>query len=253
MDLVRAVKRAGKPVIVVILAGRPLTIEPILADADAVLYAWHPGVMAGPAIADILFGVESPSGKLPVTFPRMVGQIPIYHAHRTTGKPPSPSTFVHIDDIPVRTPQTGMKNTSQYLDAGYAPLYPFGFGLSYARFEYSGIQVTPRARARRRAGDGTRRGQQRRARSPPMRWCSCTCRTSSAASRGAVRELKGFQRVRLEPGERRARRFRVARPTTWRSTASGCVRATEPGSIPCLGGWQLGRPGLGTEFELTVN
>jgi beta-glucosidase len=78
MDLVRAVQSAGKPVIVVILAGRPLTIEPILAAADAVVYAWHPGVMAGPAIADILFGVESPSGKLPVTFPRMVGQVPIY-------------------------------------------------------------------------------------------------------------------------------------------------------------------------------
>ena len=107
MDLVRAVKRAGKPVIVVILAGRPLTIEPILADADAILYAWHPGVMAGPAIADILFGVESPSGKLPVTFPRVVGQVPLYYAHRNTGKPASPTSFLHIDDIKARTPQAG--------------------------------------------------------------------------------------------------------------------------------------------------
>ena len=83
MDLVHAVRSAGKPVIAIVLAGRPLTLGPILADVDAVLYAWHPGSMGGPAIADVLFGKESPSGKLPVTFPRVVGQVPIYYAIAT--------------------------------------------------------------------------------------------------------------------------------------------------------------------------
>ncbi|NIV47458.1 MAG: glycosyl hydrolase, partial [Gammaproteobacteria bacterium] len=76
---------AGKPLIAVIMAGRPLTLGNILDDVDALLFAWHPGTMGGPAIADILFGVESPSGKLPVTFPKMVGQVPIYYAHKRTG------------------------------------------------------------------------------------------------------------------------------------------------------------------------
>jgi beta-glucosidase len=248
MDLIRAVKSAGKPVIVVILAGRPLTLQPILADADAILFAWHPGVMAGPAIADVLFGIESPSGKLPVTFPRMVGQIPIYHAHRNTGKPPLPSTFVHIDDIPVRTPQTGMKNKSQYLDAGYSPLYPFGFGLSYASFEYSGIKASP---MRARAGE-------------PVTVSAVVRNTGKVAADEVVqlyvqdvvgsvtrpvRELKGFQRVRLQPGERKEVRF-VLTDDDLAFYGQGNVRATEPGAFRAwIGGSSDAE--LRTEFELT--
>ena len=98
-ELVRRVREAGKPVIAVIMAGRPLTLTNIVDQVDAILFAWHPGTMGGPAIADLLFGIESPSGKLPVTFPRMVGQVPIYYNQKNTGKPPSPETIVHIDDI----------------------------------------------------------------------------------------------------------------------------------------------------------
>jgi beta-glucosidase len=250
MDLVRTVKTAGKPVIVVVLAGRPLTLQPILAHADAVVFAWHPGVMAGPAIADVLFGIESPSGKLPVTFPRMVGQIPIYHAHRNTGKPPLPSTFIHIDDIPVRTPQTGMKNKSQYLDAGYAPLYPFGFGLSYARFEYSGITVSP---ARARPGE-------------PVTVSAVVTNVGRVAADEVaqlyvqdvvgsvtrpVRELKGFQRVRIEPGERRQVTFRLTADDLAfygrdlrRTTEAGQFRAWVGGDSTA---------GLRADFELTSN
>ena len=141
-ELVRRVRSAGKPVIAVILAGRPLTLSNILEHVDAVLYGWHPGTMGGAAIADLLFGIESPSGKLPVTFPRMVGQIPIYYNQKNTGKPPSPDNIVHIDDIPVRAAQTSLGMSAFHLDAGYKPLFAFGYGLSYANFSYDNIRTS---------------------------------------------------------------------------------------------------------------
>ena len=107
-ELVARLRQAGKPLIVVILAGRPLTLANIVDQADAILYAWHPGTMGGPAIADLLFGIESPSGKLPVSFPRMVGQVPIYYSHKNTGKPPGPDSVVHIDDIDPKARQLSL-------------------------------------------------------------------------------------------------------------------------------------------------
>jgi len=142
MELVRRVRETGKPVIAVIMAGRPLTLTKIVEHVDAILYAWHPGSMGGTAIADLLFGIESPSGKLPVTFPRMVGQIPIYYCQKNTGKPPSPTNIVHIDDIAVRAPQTSLGMSAFHLDAGFTPLFAFGHGLSYARFAYENIQTS---------------------------------------------------------------------------------------------------------------
>ena len=141
-ELVRRVKEAGKPVVAVIQAGRPLTLTNIVDNVDAILFAWHPGTMGGPAIADLIFGVESPSGKLPVTFPRMVGQIPIYYSQKNTGKPPSPDTVVLIDDIDARAPQLSTGMTAYHLDAGYTPLYAFGYGLSYTEFAYSDIRTS---------------------------------------------------------------------------------------------------------------
>jgi len=142
--LVRRIREIGKPVIAVIMAGRPLTLTNIVDEVDAILFAWHPGTMGGPAIADLLFGIESPSGKLPVTFPRMVGQIPIYYNHKNTGKPPSPDTIVHIDDIDTHAPQTSFGMTAFHLDAGYTPLFAFGHGLSYAEFDYQNIKADAR-------------------------------------------------------------------------------------------------------------
>jgi beta-glucosidase len=141
-ELVRRIRETGKPVIAVILAGRPLTLTNIVDRVDAILYAWHPGTMGGPAIADLLFGVESPSGKLPATFPRMVGQIPIYYSQKNSGKPPSADTIVHIDDIDTRAPQTSLGMTAFHLDTHFTPLFAFGHGLSYAKFDYQDIRVS---------------------------------------------------------------------------------------------------------------
>ena len=141
-ELVRQVRATGTPVVAVIMAGRPLTLLNIIDELDAILFAWHPGTMGGPAIADLLFGVELPSGKLPVSFPRLVGQVPIYYAYKNTGKPPSPETVVLIDDIDARAPQLSTGMTAYHLDAGYTPLFPFGFGLSYTEFTYENIRVS---------------------------------------------------------------------------------------------------------------
>jgi beta-glucosidase len=250
MDLLRAVKRAGKPVIVVILAGRPLTIEPILADADAVLYAWHPGVMAGPAIADVLFGVESPSGKLPVTFPRVVGQVPLYYAHRNTGKPASRASFLHIDEIEARTPQMGLKNASQYLDAGYAPLYEFGYGLSYTSFKYSGLAVAP-SRARVGVPVEVRAVVKNVGQVAGDEVAQLYVQDLVGSVTRPVRELKGFRRIHLEPGESREVSFQLL-AADLAFHGRDMTRATEPGSFQVwIGGSSTAD--LRADFELTAD
>jgi beta-glucosidase len=197
-ELVRRVRESGKPVIAVILAGRPLTLSNIVDQVDAILYAWHPGSMGGPAIADLLFGVESPSGKLPATFPRMVGQIPIYYSQKNSGKPPSHDNVVHIDDIETRAPQTSLGMSAFHLDTHFTPLFPFGHGLSYARFEYHDIRVSAReiglddtvtiSADLTNAGDVT-----------ADEVVQLYVRDIVASITRPVKELKGFRRVRLEP------------------------------------------------------
>ena len=141
-QLIDAIAQTGTPIVLVIMAGRPLTIEDILPKVDAVLFAWHPGTMGGPAIADLLFGKAYPSGKLPVTFPRKVGQVPIYYAQKHSGKPATEATYVHMDDIPVRSPQTSLGMAATHLDTHFSPLYPFGFGLSYTQFHYQNLEIS---------------------------------------------------------------------------------------------------------------
>ncbi|WP_026473375.1 beta-glucosidase BglX [Alkaliflexus imshenetskii] len=137
-DLIREIKKAKKPLVTVFMAGRPLTIGEEVDLSDAVLYAWHPGTMGGPAIADMLFGKSVPSGKLPVTFPKMVGQIPVYYNHNRTGRP-ARGNEVLLDEIPLEARQSSLGNTSYYLDAGFGPLFHFGFGLSYTTFDYENL------------------------------------------------------------------------------------------------------------------
>jgi beta-glucosidase len=208
-ELVRTLRQAGKPLIAVILAGRPLTLGNILGDIDALLYTWHPGTMGGPAITDILFGVESPSGKLPVTFPNMVGQVPIYYAHKQTGRPATPESFMHIDDFPVGAPQYLYGLVSSHLDAGYEPQYPFGYGLSYGRFVYSDIEVsgtavplgeslTLQAKVR---NEGEAEAEE---------VVQLYVRDLAGQVTRPVRELKGFERVRLAPGESRTVTFELS-------------------------------------------
>ncbi len=199
-ELVRRVRQTGKPVIAVIMAGRPLTLANIVDEVDAILYAWHPGTMGGPAIADLLFGVEAPSGKLPVTFPRMVGQVPIYYNQKNTGKPPTPETAILIDDIPVRAMQTSIGNVAYHLDAGFTPQWPFGFGLSYTEFEYSNIRMNAHefrdgdkleiSAELRNAGD-----------TAATEVVQLYVRDLVGNVTRPVRELKGFRRVHVEPGE----------------------------------------------------
>ena len=139
-QLIKSLAATGKPVVIVVMAGRQLTISDEVEVSDAVLYSFHPGTMGGPAIADILFGKVNPSGKTPVTFPRMTGQAPIYYAHNNTGRPANPTEML-IDEIPVEAGQTSVGCRSFYLDAGNSPLFPFGYGLSYTNFEYSDLRL----------------------------------------------------------------------------------------------------------------
>lgn len=139
-QLIKELAATGKPVVTVVMAGRQLVIADEVMASDAMLYSFHPGTMGGPAIADILFGKVNPSGKTPVSFPRMNGQVPIYYAQHKTGRPANPTEML-IDEIPVEAGQTSVGCRSFYLDAGNSPLFPFGYGLSYTTFEYSNLSL----------------------------------------------------------------------------------------------------------------
>ncbi len=127
-DLLKALKRTGKPLVLVTFSGRPLTLPWEDANADAILHAWFGGTETGNGIADVLFGAASPSGKLTMTFPRHVGQVPIYYNHRPTGRPLSPGKEFE-------------KFKSCYIDVPNSPLYPFGYGLTYTQFDYGPVRI----------------------------------------------------------------------------------------------------------------
>ncbi len=190
MEFVQAVHAAGKPVIVVLVNGRPLSVGWIVNSAPAILESWMGGTQSGNAIADILFGDVNPGGKLPVTVPRAVGQVPIYYNHMNTGRPPEAQN----------------RYTSKYYDLPWTPLFPFGHGLSYTTFKISNLQLSaPRIPATgklavnveventgRRAGDEV---------------VQLYIRDLVASMTRPVKELKGFQRVSLQPGEKRRVEF----------------------------------------------
>ncbi|MGA9573418.1 MAG: glycoside hydrolase family 3 N-terminal domain-containing protein [Lysobacterales bacterium] len=207
-ELIDEIAATGKPIVLVIMAGRPLTLGSVLEKVDAVLYAWHPGSMGGPAIADLLFGNEVPSGKLPVTFPRMVGQIPIYHAKKNTGKPACSETFVHIDDIAINTPQTSTGMTAMHLDAGFSPLFPFGYGLSYTEFKYENISTS---------ADTIGLGETVQINAKLTNTGTFTAeevaqlyiRDLVGSVTRPVRELKGFKKIRLKPGQSETVSFEI--------------------------------------------
>ncbi|MDT8322925.1 MAG: beta-glucosidase BglX [Bacteroidota bacterium] len=246
-DLIHAVRAAGKPVVLIILAGRPLALETVLPHVDALLYAWHPGSMGGPAIADVLFGKETPSGRLPVTFPRVTGQIPIYYAQKNTGRPATPESIMHIDSIPVRAPQISFGLTSFHLDAGASPLFPFGYGLSYTTFRYSDIEasalrvsigdsITIRAQL---TNTGSRFGTE---------IAQLYVRDLVGSVTRPVRELKGFQRVHLHPDETRTISFTMHTDELAFHARDMQLR-TEPGLFHAWIGGDSNAE-LGTEFEI---
>lgn len=135
--LIEKLSETSKPIVLVVMAGRPITLGNIIDRVDAVLFAWHPGTMGGPALTDLLTGVVSPSGRLPLTWPKSVGQIPMYYNHKSTGRPATEKSYVHIDDIPIGAWQSSLGNKSHYLDDGYTPMFPFGYGLTYSTFAYA--------------------------------------------------------------------------------------------------------------------
>lgn len=205
-ELLKTVKSVGKPVVLVIMAGRPLTIEKDLPYADAVLYNFHPGTMGGPAILDLLYGERNPSGKLPVTFVREVGQIPMYYNHNNTGRPAQ--WIPRLDEIQIEAPQTSLGNTSFYLDSGDKPLYPFGYGLSYSKFEYSdltlstneipmGGSITAKATIKNTSNiDGAEVVQ-------------LYVRDLVGSIIRPVKELKGFEKVFIKAGESKTIEFKL--------------------------------------------
>ena len=209
-ELLERVTAIGKPTALVLFSGRPLALTPVASHVHAILEAWSPGVQAGPALERVLFGEAAPAGRLTVTFPRSLGQVPIYHSMLNTGRP-----AVGLDLT--RPPANGgEKFKSRYIDEQNTPLYPFGFGLTYTNFEYSAPQAnvqearveelnTGRAQIRITANvknTGTRAGEE-------VVQLYIGLRGTSVAR--PVRQLKNFRRIALGPGESRPVEFTIGR------------------------------------------
>jgi beta-glucosidase len=196
--LLEAVWATGTPVVVVLMSGRPLTVSWLARHVPAILQAWHGGIRAGRAVADILVGAFGPSGKLTATWPRTEGQIPIYYAHKSTGRPDSGAGTVQFDQ----------KHRSNYLDETNAPLYPFGYGLSYTTFEYADLVVenpeVERDGVLAVAVTVTNTGQR-----AGVETVQLFVRDLVGSITRPVKELKGFQQLALEPGETSVARFEV--------------------------------------------
>lgn len=228
-ELLEEISKLGKTTILVIMAGRPLTLTQTQHYVNAMVMAWHPGTMGGPAISDILFGKVSPSGKLPFSFPTMVGQIPIYYNQRKSGRPAKQNSFLHIDDIPARAPQTSTGNTSFHMDAGVDPLYPFGHGLSYTRFSYGGLRLN-RNEIRLNESievliDVTNEGDM-----DAVEIVQMYTRDRFGSVTRPVRELKGFQRIVLKAKETKTVKFNLhTNQLSFYNKEMKCV--TEPGDF----------------------
>ncbi len=233
LELVQAVHKTGKPYVIVLMNGRPLSIGWLAENSPAILEAWHPGTQGGPAIADALFGDVNPGGKLPMTFPRTVGQVPIYYNHKNTGRPFDPKN----------------RFTTGYIDLPNTPLFPFGHGLSYTTFTLAGLElsassITADGRLSVRVdveNAGLREGDE---------VVQLYLRARASSLTRPVRELKGFERVRLGPGEKRRLSFALGRDEIGFVNASGRL-VVEPGRFEVyVGTSSVG--GLKAEFEVTA-
>jgi beta-glucosidase len=209
--LARAVHATGKPTVAVLANGRPLSIVWLAAEVPAILETWFLGTQMGHAVADVLFGDYNPGGKLPVTFPRTTGQIPIYYNHKNTGRPPAQQN----------------KYTSKYLDVPWTPLFPFGHGLSYTTFAYDNLRLSaPTMRMSDTlvvtvdvTNSGDRAGDE---------VVQLYVQDEVASVTRPLKELKGFSRVTLQPGERRTVTFRL-RADDLAFYDAAVRRVTEPG------------------------
>ncbi len=192
--LLQAVYETGTPVVALLMNGRPLTISWTAENVPAILETWHLGIQAGNGIADVVFGNYNPSGKLTVTFPRNVGQVPIYYNYDMTGRPPK------LENFQSSLPNAG--NVAGYNDIAATPLYPFGYGLSYTTFQYSGLSIDkdtigPFGKVTVKANienTGKSAGEE---------IVQLYIRDRVASLARPVKELKGFDKVNLEPGQQR--------------------------------------------------
>ncbi|MEV0405731.1 beta-glucosidase BglX [Actinoallomurus sp. NPDC050550] len=218
-QLIDAIKATGKPFVVVLFNGRPLTLSKVAAAAPAILEAWFPGVQAGNAVADVLFGKVDPGGKLPVSFPRSLGQVPIYYDHEPTGRPCDPKSMFN----------------SRYRDLPYCdPLYPFGYGLSYTTFDVS----APRLSATTMPAGGSISASVEVRNTGKVRGDEVVqlyIHDPVASISQPVRRLRGFQRVTLAPGEARTVTFRLGRQDVGFYDNSGRF-VVEPGTIDVYAG-----------------
>lgn len=244
-DLLRELKKAGKPVVMVVQAGRPLTIADDAELCDAVLYMFHGGTMAGPAIVNLIDGDVNPSGHLPVSFPKMVGQCPIYYNHKNTGRPAEGITY--IDDIALEAGQTSTGCTSFYLDAGDGPAYPFGYGLSYTTFDYG----TPQLSATEMPCDGSITVTCDITNTGKCEGCEVVqlyTRDLVGSLARPVRELKDFQKISLQPGETKTITFTLP-ASALGFTSADLQRVVEPGDFNL---WVAGDSASGTPVNFSV-
>ncbi len=214
--LLQMLHATGKPIVLLLMTGRPLTIEPIEPLADAILVAWHPGTMGGPAIADVLTGAYNPSGHLPVTWPRSVGQIPIFYAHKNSGRP-----------APLKE---GDRYFSHYIDAPNAPQFPFGFGLSYTTFAFDQLRLSSGSLR----ADGAPFGITVRVRNTGARdgetVVQLYLRDRVGSVTRPVRELKGFRKIALAVGEARDVEFQLG-PADLAFWRADMTFGSEPGAF----------------------
>lgn len=232
-DLIEAIHEAGTPVVAVIMSGRPLAIPWMAANVPAILQAWHPGIQGGNALADVLWGDFNPSGKLTVSFPRSVGQIPIYYSRDITGRP-----------------GTDFRYTSKYLDSPNTPLYPFGHGLSYTTFEYSDLVLS----ADTISPDGTISVSAMARNTGDVAGAEVVqlyIRDVVASVVRPVKALKGFTKVYLEPGEQQTVRFTVG-PRELGFYNQGMQWVVEPGVFKVWIGWSS-EEGLEGSFVVSGN
>lgn len=206
-ELIAALAKTGKPVVTVVMAGRPLTIGKEAELSAALLYSFHPGTMGGAALADLLWGKAVPSGKTPVTFPKMVGQIPVYYAHNNTGRPATRNEVL-LNDIPLEAGQTSLGCTSFYMDAGFDPLYPFGYGLSYTTFKYSNVKLSSSTLKKDDVLTVTF-GIENTGKYEGTEIAQLYVQDKVASVTRPVKELKRFTRVTLKPGEKKTVSFEL--------------------------------------------
>jgi beta-glucosidase len=254
-QLLETIVQLGKPTVLVLFDGRPLALKWAAAHVPAILQAWYPGIEAGPAVANVLFGDVNPSGKLTVTFPRAVGQEPLFYNQLPTGRP--------ADDIDLSHPPTGGdKYYSRYIDETNAPLFPFGFGLSYTQFTYSDLKLTPQKISQ----DALQHPKQKELfnTSAPIHVSADVKNTGPVAGvetvqmyirntggsiEEPVRELKGFQRVALDPGQTKHVEFTLSFDQLSYYNLD-MKRVVEPTDYQVWIGGSSGT-NLGTQFEVT--